>query len=176
MEKESNYFLAVNTSFSQAEIALGKNSLIAASITWEKQGSHSELITQKFLQIMADTSITLNDVDHIYCVIGPGSFTGLRVGVNFCKSLAYARNCLLTPINSLEFLASACDQKDRKVLSLIDAQKNSVFYSIFDQDLSTIVANKVLWLKDLPTFLKNEKYSKYFIQTLDFLNRKLHLL
>ena len=88
----SKFNLAVNTSHSQAEILLFKDENTYFSRKWEKERSHSEVITSEFSKILEIANAKISDIAKIHCVVGPGSFTGVRVGVSFCKTLAYSQS------------------------------------------------------------------------------------
>ncbi|MCB0377178.1 MAG: tRNA (adenosine(37)-N6)-threonylcarbamoyltransferase complex dimerization subunit type 1 TsaB [Bdellovibrionales bacterium] len=150
--------LAVDTSHSRGQICLFENDRLLTSHFWEKQGSHSELLNLIFLEALEEQDLEVKAINHIFCVTGPGSFTGLRVGINFCKSLAYALSLPISPINSLDLLAGQCDESGRPILAAIDAQRNSMFISRFpNQDLlSPDVSNEIVPLDQLEHVLEEE--------------------
>lgn len=154
----SHWSLAVNTSQSRAEILLYQEPITYFKTTWNREKSHSEVITQEYLTLLKKASIEAHDIKKIYCVVGPGSFTGLRVGVSFCKTLAYSLNLPLVPINSLDLLALSCPfYPARRIVSLIDAQKNSVFLSIYEDAENireNLLSNFVVPIKKLGQHIK----------------------
>ena len=129
-----NFEIAVNTSQSDAQLLFFTGTTVIEDCRWEKMGSHSEIITGKFQETINKHNLSIDDLKKINCVIGPGSFTGVRVAINFCKTLAYSREIEVSGINSLSLFALQCDTALTKIYSLIDAQKNSVFFSSFNFD------------------------------------------
>ena len=155
------FSLAVNTSQTQAEIFLFKDSTTFFSRKWVKEKSHSEVITSEFLKLTNHANIQSSDIDKIYCVVGPGSFTGVRVGVSFCKTLAYSLSLPLISINGLDLLATSCHEAKGQIVSVIDAQKNSVFLSLYnlsEKSKTKIHENKVVLIADLGQFVKQKVF------------------
>lgn len=96
--------LGVETSTHSGSLALFSDNTIIDSLTWEKSSSHSELITLSFLQLLNKNKISLAEISRIGVGVGPGSFTGIRVAVNFARSLAYSIDQKIFVISSLELL------------------------------------------------------------------------
>ncbi len=149
------YSLALDTSQSQGQMLLLKEDKVLYFLSWDKEGSHSELITLKFQELCDLASIGVQDITKIYCVCGPGSFTGCRVAVAFARALACSLDCVLTSINSLDLLSLNCFIETRPVLACIDAQRNSVFASFYKKD-GNLFKNKLLSVESLDEFIKEE--------------------
>ena len=94
------------------------------------------------------SNIRPNDIDKIYIVNGPGSFTGVRIGVTIAKVFAWSLNKKVIPISSLEVLASTDSDKDY-VVSMIDARRDCVYAGIYDKDLNSYMSDKYISLEDL---------------------------
>ena len=108
----SGFFLAVETSQDRGSLAIGKiqTQEILSIQEWPSdvsaKASHSESLHQHAQTALQEAKIDLKDLSLLIVDIGPGSFTGVRVGVNFIRSLAYALNIPVHPISSLAVLAS----------------------------------------------------------------------
>ena len=155
------YQLAINTSQSNAQIAIFQDNVFIGEKLWTKANSHSEVITLNFKQLLKEQNIDLSQINKIYCVNGPGSFTGIRVGVTFCKALAYSLSCPMVAINTLDLLALNCDQIDARIIACINAQKNSIFLSEFEYTGKKWVAlrsNVVLKVSTLPQEITQRTY------------------
>lgn len=98
------------------------------------------------------------DIDKIYSVTGPGSFTGVRIGVTICKTFAWTLKKKIIPISSLEVLASTNTNTNVNV-AIIDARRDYVYAGIYDNELNLIKENQYISIDDL---LKNIK-GKYTI-------------
>lgn len=153
------FSLAVNTSQSRAEIVLYQEPVNFIKKDWSREKAHSEVITQEYLELLKQANLQQNQIKKIYCVVGPGSFTGLRVGVSFCKTLAYSLSVPLVAINSLDLLSLSCPfYPKRRIVSVIDAQKNSLFLSVYEDSKKirkTLVPHLVVPI---------EKLNQYFTE------------
>ena len=162
--------LALDTSQSIGQMLLVEEGVkkdeILESIHW--RGFHSELITSKFQELCLklkrknkeDRPSINPEIPHlekIYCVCGPGSFTGCRVAVSFVKVLAYSLNCPVVPLNHLDLLRLNCSDESCYILSCIDARRNSVFASLYKKE-KTFFRNKILPIQKLDQFISQEVF------------------
>lgn len=85
----------------------------------------------------------INCVEKIYVVNGPGSFTGIRIGVTVAKVLAYSLNASITTISELETLSSISTDK-KFIVPMIDARRNFVYTGMYDQELNSIIGDQYI--------------------------------
>ena len=83
--------------------------------------------------ILEENNVNLSDINLIACSVGPGSFTGIRIGISSIKAIAEVNNIPVAGVSSLETLARI-DEKNRIKISLIDARNNQVYCGIFDEN------------------------------------------
>ena len=83
------------------------------------------------------TDLSLKSIDKIFVVTGPGSFTGVRIGVTIAKTIAWSLKKKIIPISSLEYMATSSTNK-KYVIPMIDARRNNVFSGIYDDKLNII--------------------------------------
>lgn len=114
-----------------------------------------------------ETGLNIRDIDKIFIVNGPGSFTGIRVGVTIAKTIGYCLNIPLIPISELELLATTEVKGNR--MAIIDARRGYVFGAVYDENLNVIVPEKHILLEDL-----KQKIPNYTIIDKD--NEKINLL
>lgn len=149
--------LAIETSSSRGSLCLSEliNGHIISIVeeSWEKQSSHSEVISEVFLKLLKTQSWTLNELTHISVGIGPGSFTGIRVGVNFAKSLAYGLRLPILGINSLKILSAPHLNQPQPVLCIVNAYKNQVFVAAY-QGKVELLPPSVFSLNEVEDFVK----------------------
>lgn len=103
--------LALDTSDSQASAALCRDGLAVAEWSWDTAGNHSRHMHLAVQHMLALLSVSVREVTGLVVAKGPGSFSGLRVGVSFAKGLAMALDIPLAGIGTLDtiaFQASAC--------------------------------------------------------------------
>ena len=173
-----SYILGVDTSHTQGQLCLYENSDLKENIVWEKSGSHSESLTKQYEFLLERYPELKHQLSKIYCIQGPGSFTGLRVGINFAKTLAFTNDIPILPVNSLFALALLCEKRDGKIVSTIDAQRNAVFLSLFSwkkNQLITEVENQIISINHLDSLIKEEIYScgSGILRYQNFLNSNL---
>ncbi len=96
--------------------------------------------------------LNIADADFVSVVIGPGSFTGIRIGVSAARALAYALNKPVVSVNSCELAAyNSRKAKDKKVLTALDAGNGFVFSALYDGE-KEIEAPRCLTLAEFETF------------------------
>lgn len=99
------------------------------------------------------SNLTINDIDKIFVVNGPGSFTGIRVGVTIAKTIAYSLNKPLIALSELELLATTNTNSDF-MAPIIDARRGYVFGAIYDKDLNVYFEDSHILLEELKTKFK----------------------
>lgn len=105
--------------------------------------SHSEQLHVFIQEVVEKASLTLSDIDAIAVSKGPGSFTGLRIGVSSAKGLCYALDVPLISVATLKSLAHRKRPKDYDfVVPLLDARRMEVYSAIFDSELKEIRETK----------------------------------
>lgn len=109
-------------------------------------------LSSKALDIIKDSIdksvIEPKNIDKIYVVVGPGSFTGVRIGVTIAKTFAWALNKKVIPISSLEVLASSEVDTDY-IVSMIDARRDYVFAGIYDKNLNCVLKDCYISIDEL---------------------------
>ena len=123
--------LAVDTSTLVSSIALLRNDVLLAEFTLQIRKTHSEQLMPHISQLFEFTGLSLSDLQAVAVSIGPGSFTGLRIGLATAKALAYARKVKLIGVPTLDALAYACPAPGVYVAPLMDAQKNNVYQAVY---------------------------------------------
>ena len=97
---------------------------------WEGP-THSSYITQKFENILK--TLESKKISFVALGVGPGRFTGVRVGVSFAKTLAFAYNIPIYAVSSLKILAESQTHQSKPVLVLVNAFKNSMYTAIYQK-------------------------------------------
>ena len=82
---------------------------------------------------LSSLQLKLTDIDKIFVVNGPGSFTGIRVGVTVAKTIAWALKKDIVPLSSLELISTTPTNK-KFLVPMIDARRNNVFAGIYDKE------------------------------------------
>jgi tRNA threonylcarbamoyladenosine biosynthesis protein TsaB len=113
-------------------IALRQNGETLASASLEQVGRrHAQTLVAEVESLLRRVGRTVRQLDVVAVSIGPGSFTGLRVGVVFAKTLAYAIGCRLVEVDTLRAVAAAVPRDVSNVLVVSDAQRGELFVGDF---------------------------------------------
>lgn len=122
--------LAVDTSCQSLLVAVRTDTYYEESCTDSKDFKHSERLMGIVLELLSHASITVNDVDLFACTRGPGSFTGLRIGMSALKGMAFGSKKSLVSVSTLKMWADTVDSTDA-VVSVIDAKKQRWYLGAF---------------------------------------------
>ena len=125
--------LAIDTSGSNCSVAIIDNEKIISDFNLNTGTTHSQNLVPMLEQIQNFTKIDLKDIDVIACCIGPGSFTGIRIGIATAKGIALSLNKPVIGISSLESLAYNIPTFDGTICSIIDAKNENVYSGIYNQ-------------------------------------------
>lgn len=128
--------LFIDTSLSDVSIALLKDSKILSSINNNIPGEHSIYVTKYIEKILKDNKVLSKDVNEIIVVNGPGSFTGIRIGVTIAKMFAYLLNIRIVSISSLK--SRIIGRNSNYLLSIIDAKHGNYYVGLYDKDYNKI--------------------------------------
>ncbi|KAF2511931.1 tRNA (adenosine(37)-N6)-threonylcarbamoyltransferase complex dimerization subunit type 1 TsaB [Flavobacterium foetidum] len=116
-------------------IAKGGETVLCREIA-EEGYSHAEKLHVFIEEVIEQSGITVQDLVAIAVSQGPGSYTGLRIGVSAAKGLCYALNIPLIAVNTLQTLASQAEVSDGKIIPMLDARRMEVYSEVFNPDLS----------------------------------------
>ena len=123
--------LILDTATTAGSVALCRGESLLAEIVVDSSLNHSDKLLQQVEQILAEQRCSLSEVSAFAVIDGPGSFTGLRVGVAAAKGLARACQRPLYGLSSLQLLAAALPFANLPVCALIDARKKEVYAATF---------------------------------------------
>lgn len=132
--------LAFDTSFKTAAVALLQDDTILYDALINTGLNHSEILLPAIDQVFRQTRLKISDIDLFACTLGPGSFTGLRVGVTTLKGLLIATGKPAAGVSSLAALALNVEERAALICSVMDAGRGQVYtacYSYNDKNLLT---------------------------------------
>jgi len=130
-----------------------------ALVVEETKNNQSEILMSRIDQVVKEAKIKLSDLDRIAIGIGPGSYTGVRVGVTAAKTLAYALGIPITPISSLKVM-QYCDLKYFLRIPMIDAKRGNIFASGLDATKfgNTVIPEGLYQIDELIEEVKKLKF------------------
>ncbi len=136
--------LALDSSQSSGSIALAEAGRLVYSAYFDIKITHSETLMPQLDAALKFCGATPQDLSGIILCNGPGSFTGLRIGLATAKGIAYGLGIPVTTFNSLQLTALNCLHAERKILAVIDAKMQEVYAALYDPDLGEICPPQVL--------------------------------
>ena len=145
--------LFIDTSLNDVSIALVQEEKILSVIHNNIPGEHSIYVTKYIEDIIYNNKINPKDINEIVVVNGPGSFTGIRIGVTIAKVFAYLTKIRIVTISSLE--ARIIGRKSDYILSSIDAKHSNYYVGLYDKNYKKILE------EFMPKEKKEELISKY---------------
>jgi tRNA threonylcarbamoyladenosine biosynthesis protein TsaB len=128
-----SYILNIETATKNCSVALAKEgkTILCKEIA-EEGYSHAERLHVFIEEIVKEAGITFSDLAAIAVSQGPGSYTGLRIGVSAAKGLCYALGIPLIAVDTLQTLASQITVSDGLIIPMIDARRMEVYSAVFD--------------------------------------------
>src|ERR1700761_8249865 len=136
--------LNIDTATETAHLSIAKNGTVLQQLFNEDQKGHAAFLQPAIKKILAEQSLLINEIDAIAVTEGPGSYTGLRIGMASAKGLSYALRKPLITVNTLEAMARSAvdvlarnpiDSKEILLCPMIDARRMEVFTAIYNMEL-----------------------------------------
>ncbi len=151
--------LNIETATPTLSVALSKDGKNIASKTMHQQNVHAELITVFIEEVITKAKVNIFDLDAVSVSKGPGSYTGLRIGVSAAKGICYAQDIPLIAIDTLEALAYGISLKMDKsdenaiICPQIDARRMEVYDALYGSN-GQLVRDVEATIVDASTYLK----------------------
>ena len=132
--------LCLETTTTNCSVALAENGeVIALREDMSKGYSHGELLHEYIAAVLEECDYQLSDLDAVAVSKGPGSYTGLRIGVSSAKGLCYANDIPLIAVETLKALAHQVNLEEiTNVIPLLDARRMEVYSAIFNENFKAI--------------------------------------
>jgi tRNA threonylcarbamoyl adenosine modification protein YeaZ len=171
--------LYLDTSSSFLYTAILEDSNIIKEIKEKLDNNLSVFTLSKIHEMLDSANIDINEIEKIIAVNGPGSFTGIRIGLTIAKTLAWAKNIPIIPISSLEAMSLSAGEDYNYIVPTIDARRGFVYASIYDNENDKFIMNEkylsmnvlLVALSNIEvsiTFISNDKLNvEYMVKTYD---------
>ena len=162
--------LAMDTSSVNATVAVCDENKILGEYTISSERAHSQMIIPMLDNLHSSLSLTLNDVDVFSVCLGPGSFTGVRIGAATVKGIAYGKNKPCVSVSTLEALAYNLKDRDGLICPVMNARRQQVYNALFeskDGELTRLCPDRAISIteldeeladKTLPVYLSGDGY------------------
>jgi tRNA threonylcarbamoyladenosine biosynthesis protein TsaB len=131
--------LLIDTALDTASVGTARAGELLAFRENARQNDHAAWLHPSIEELFAKTGITAKQLDAVGVTAGPGSYTGLRVGMAAAKGICYAMNIPLLSVSTLQLLAASVrENAPGLIVSLIDARRDEVYAGVFDQALNPV--------------------------------------
>lgn len=151
--------IAIETATTVGSISIIDDEKVISEFTLNVKATHSEKLMAAFDHLLSGSGLTINDMDGIAVSIGPGSFTGLRIGLSTAKGLSYASKKPLLAIPTLDALALNLPFSRYLVCPILDARKGEVYTALYrdsekvTDDMAVKPASLIEMIKEDTVFL-----------------------
>lgn len=152
--------LAFESSAKTASVAISEDGRLLGSMTVDAGRTHSEILLPMAEDLLKENKLTFQDVDGFAVSVGPGSFTGIRIGVATVKGLAFGRSTPCFGISSLEGLAYNLKGLRGLFVPVLDCRRNECYTALFLSDgenITRVSADEQMRIVDLAPML--ERYN-----------------
>lgn len=154
--------LAVDTSSKLCSVAILEDKNLIKKLELDNGLTHSETLMPLIQQLLNECSLSLNNINLLVSDIGPGSFTGIRIGVSSCKAFSDSLNIPCVGISSLEILAYNI-QNDGIICSTIDCKNNNCYFALYELNsgnYNVLIEPCAKSVNDVLDLLNSQYYNK----------------
>ena len=144
--------LCLDSTAKVATAAILSDEAVLAEYTVNGKRSHSELMLPMIRSLLTSTGLTPDDIDLFACTVGPGSFTGVRIGVSVIKGIAFGRKKPCCGVSTLEALAENTAGLSGLICPVMDARRAQVYNALFerrDGALRRLTPDRAIGLSEL---------------------------
>ncbi len=126
--------LFIDTATQVGSIALFKDNELLGEKIFDERLRHLKILHTEINELMKKNSIDIKQIELIGVDIGPGSFTGIRIGVTTARTLAQLNNSYIEGIPSLDIMKNSYQSETDYICAVMDAKKNRVFAALYERD------------------------------------------
>ena len=126
--------LSLDTTARSGSVAIVRDGHLLDEHVGDAALTHAQRLPGDLIEVCRAAGIAIADVDLFAVAAGPGSFTGLRVGIATVQGLAMARGRRVVPVSTLEAIAASAPGGARRIAAWMDAQRGEVFAQVFERD------------------------------------------
>lgn len=151
--------LSIDSSSKVATVALLKDDILMAEYVLNDKREHSVLLMTMIENILKESNLTIDDIDAYVVSKGPGSFTGLRIGMATIKGMSFGSNKPYISLSSLDSLAYSVSSFNGIICPIMDALRTNVYTGLYKSEngsLETIMDPTPMELEDLISLLKEK--------------------
>ena len=143
--------LVIDTSSSYVTVSIINDNTIVHEFKKKIDNDIASKIMSIINMELTESNINIKELEKIFVVNGPGSFTGVRIGVTIAKTMAWGLNIRVVPLSSLELMATTTSTK-KFIVPLIDARRGNVYAGVYDKDLNVVLDDKLISISEILRF------------------------
>jgi tRNA threonylcarbamoyl adenosine modification protein YeaZ len=164
-------YLFIDTSTERLTIALSTNDKVFAISTSIRKNDHSKYAVSEMKKIFDDASMTPSEIDRIIVVNGPGSFTGVRIGVTIAKTYAWALKKQVIPVSSL--LVNTFGYSDYEYyISVINARRDHIYAAIYDKNYQVVLKEQYMSIAAIDSAIETLNGSYIIVGDININNKE----
>jgi len=158
--------LALESSAKAASVAVSDGGAVVAQYFQASGLTHSRTLLAMAQDILKNLELSMSDIGGVAVSVGPGSFTGIRIGLAAAKGLAWGAGLPLCGVSTLEAMAHLCPRDDVVVCPVMDARRGQVYnarFSLCGGTLSRLAPDRAISLAELASEIKNDKIPHFLL-------------
>ena len=164
--------LSIDTSSEICSVAILENMKVLKELHTTNEKEHSETLMPMIEELFNSLNLKIEDIELLACTKGPGSFTGIRVGMATIKAFSDAKKIPVVGINSLEVLAylGAIKKGDGEYISIIDAKNDNIYaaiYKVKNRQVTVYKSPETMHISKVTEYIDNLNLPTYFVGNID---------
>ena len=150
--------LAFDTSTEKFSISILKNNKVILNLSKILNKTYSKFLVPILKKSLEKTKLDVKKINYILISLGPGSFTGVRIGIAAAKGLGIPHKINISGFNNMDILANSIDNniKEKKIVTIIKSKKNDYYFQVFDSKKKPINKISFFSINNLPKFFFNK--------------------
>ena len=159
-------YLLIDTSNQPLSVAVMQDDQVLSELNSNEKKNHSVQLMPAIIKVLQSAHADKKDLDAIVVAEGPGSYTGLRIGVTVAKTLAYALNIKLYGVSSLKALAATVSKTNQLIVPIFDARREAVYAGVYyydDNQLHCAMNDQYITIEALLNHLHDLQQSYIFV-------------
>ena len=151
--------LAFDTSTKKFSISILKNNKVVLNLTKILNKTYSKFLIPILKKSLEKSKLDIKEINYILISLGPGSFTGVRIGIAAAKGLGIPHKINISGFNNMDILVNSIDNniKEKRIVTIIKSKKSDYYFQVFDSKKKPIKKISFFSIKNLPKFFFNKK-------------------
>lgn len=158
--------LSIETTNKICSTAISEDGKVLSIVESDFKNMHSVVLVPNIKKLFDNLNLTIGDIDNIFVSNGPGSYTGIRIGISVALGLAKANNTKIYYVNTLYSLSNNVKTDFDFIITIIDARVNRVYFAIFNKNHIQVGNNLIVDVDDFINLTNkyfSKKYSFYIV-------------